>query len=309
MRTGCQPLSVFRDATWIPIALVVAAGVTLGAAFDRTHEIAALDETETHDSDGDGLVDIQELILQTSADEEDTDQDGFSDLEEIARNSDPTDDISLPSRFPFSVGLTGRSVDGTFTAVSPVFAEQGTFPRLDFEFGVVLPGGARIPINPSYYLPAARAEVLPAMEQQDRVVLIEINFPSSLITAFGSLHVYSTVSDPELPDFLASAAVLNLVDFNGVVVAAEEAPPSVHQGEAGIIYYPLSEPEQIPSAWNSGELCWQQAAAVGVVGSVTAFEIGSAQCIASDTYCATATCGATVGGSVELVDPGALVGG
>ena len=147
------------------------------------------------------------------------------------------------------------------------------------------------------------------MEQQDRVILIEVKFPQTIIAAFGSLHVYSKVSDPSMPGFPATAAVLNLVDFDGVVMAAEPVDEDVHLGQEGVIYLPLSVPEQIPAAWNTGQLCWQQASAVGVVGSSTAFEVGAAQCIASDTYCATAICGSMVGNSIEMVDPGALLGG
>ena len=49
------------------------------------------------DSDGDGLTDLQEIVLGTDVSDPDTDGDGFSDLLEAARQTDPLRATSAPT--------------------------------------------------------------------------------------------------------------------------------------------------------------------------------------------------------------------
>ena len=68
------------------------------------------------DSDGDGLTDMEEIILGTDPLDPDTDHDGMSDGVEVARGSNPLDPNSIPTREALLPDLQ---------AVSPTISVQG----------------------------------------------------------------------------------------------------------------------------------------------------------------------------------------
>lgn len=288
-------------------ALLAAAGVVgLGTALHQPRELAA-SGTACPDTDGDGLIDLQEEILGTYLDREDTDGDGFSDLEEIARASDPLDDQSLPGAEDLSIGVTARVEEGVVTLVAPVYARTGSFAGIDLEFGVVFSNGLRYELQPTLYLPVLRGGVFAPKTAGYNVLLLEMPFPQNLVQGLGSISLYGTVTDPTSLNG-ASAAAINLVDFSGVTVAAQNAPASI-QGGLGVVYAPLVPDQEIPASWSSGEICWQQASPVGMVGSSTAYEVVKGICTTSDTFCSSNDCTSKVGANVLLTDPATLLGG
>lgn len=289
-------------------AVLAAAGVTaLGLGLHGPKTIAATGGSTAADSDGDGLIDVQEEILGTYLDRADSDDDGFTDLEEIARASDPLDELSIPGSADLSIGLTARAENGVVTMVAPIYARSGSFANIDLEIGVVFNDGTRYELQPSLYLPVLHGGVYSPQTPGFRVVLLEMPFPPNLVQGLGSLSLYGTVQDPDASSG-ASAAAINLVDFSGVTVAAQNAPWNV-QGGSGVIYSPLVPDEEIPASWSSGEICWQQASPVGMVGSSTAYEVSKGICTTSDTYCSSNDCKSKVGTSVLLTDPATLLGG
>ena len=292
---------------WMPLALAVFASVGVGVSFQDGAELRAASGSSLNDEDGDGLVDTQEEILGTSIYDDDTDQDGFADLEEIARASDPLDFDSIPGNQQLSIGITARAENGVVTMVAPIFAPAGTFGRLDLELGVVFSDGTRFELTPQLYLPVLRGAVYPTKSASSRLVLLEMPFPQSLIQGLGSLSLYGAVEDPET-SMSATADVVNLVDFSGVIVMASTAPPS-YGLQPGVIYAPIVPDEDIPASWVSGEICWQQASPVGMVGSSTAYEVTKGLCTSSDTYCSPGDCKSKVGNNLTLTDPSTLIGG
>lgn len=85
------------------------------------HFFAVLDsQTDAADSDGDGLVNGQELFASTRPDRSDTDGDGIQDGLEVSNSSDPLDWYQRP------VGSSGTDALGRATARVP-----GDFPTLD----------------------------------------------------------------------------------------------------------------------------------------------------------------------------------
>ena len=295
-----------QSALWAPLALAALASVGVGVSLQDGAELRA-SSAVLEDEDGDGLIDVQEEILGTSIYDDDTDGDGFPDLEEIARSSDPLDFDSIPGTADLSIGLTARAEDGVVTMVAPVYASAGSFGRLDLELGVVFNDGTRFPLTPQLYLPVIRGGVFKSRSQASRVVLLEVPFPQALFEGLGSLSLYGKVNDPDTA-MSASADAVNLYDFSGVIVMASTAPLGI-SGQPGIIYAPIVPDEDIPASWSSGEICWQQASPVGMVGSSTAYEVTKGLCTTSDTYCSPTDCKANVGTSLTLTDPGTLLGG
>jgi len=283
------------------------ASLGLGIAFHGQRELAASGSIAP-DTDGDGLVDAQEEVLGTFIDLADSDQDGFSDLEEVARASDPLDAGSLPGSAELSIGLTVRADNGIITLVAPIYAPVGSFGNIDLELGVVFPDGTPYALQPSLYLPVLSGGVFAPQSPSHKVLLLEMPVPQGLVSGLGSLSLYGKVDDPDLA-LGASASAVNLVDFSGVPVLAQVAPPSGAAFSPGIIYAPIVPDEDVPPSWSSGEICWQQASAVGMVGSSTAYEVTVGICTSSDTFCSGPDCSGLVGTSVLLTDPATLLGG
>lgn len=294
-----------RTRSWVPVLVAAATGIGATIAFDRPRELAA-SGSSCPDSDGDGLIDLQEDILGTYSDSADSDEDGYSDLEEIARASDPLDELSLPDdSHELSIGLTARVEEGVVTLVAPVYARSGSFGQIDLEFGVIFPDGSRYEIQPVLYLPVLKGGVYASQQQNFRVVLLEMPFPQSIVQGLGQLSLYGVVEDPAASSS-GSAAALNLLDFSGVIVMAQN---TTGQGGGGVIYGPIVPNSEIPASWATGEICWHQAAPVGMVGSSTAYEVTKGSCTPSDTYCSSTECTSRVGTNMLLVDPATLLGG
>ena len=295
-----------RSSSWLS-ALVIAAGIggigaAIGLGGPRT--LAASTGGNCPDADADGLIDVQEDILGTYPDNADSDEDGYSDLEEIARASDPLDPAALPEDHDLSIGLTARSENGVITLVAPIYAKTGSFGQIDLEFGIVFPDGSRYELLPVLYLPVISGGVFSPQKQNYRMLVLEMPFPASLVMGFGSLSLYGVVEDP-LTSSGASAAALNLLDFSGVTVMAQNPPA----GGAGVIYAPIVPDSEIPPSWSSGQICWHEASPVGMVGSSTAYEVTKGSCESSDTYCSSTDCTSMVGANMTLVDPATLLGG
>jgi hypothetical protein len=296
-----------RTSSWLS-ALMIAVGIGgIGTAIgnDRPRTLLASSGGSCPDADSDGLIDVQEDILGTYPDASDSDQDGYSDLEEVARASDPLDPDSMPEDHDLSIGLTARAENGVITLVAPIYAKTGSFGQIDLEFGLVFPDGSRYELLPILYLPVITGGVYSPQKQNYRVVVLEMPFPESLVQGFGSISLYGTVEDP-FASSVASAAALNLIDFSGVTVMAQNPPAGLG---AGVIYAPIVPDSEIPASWSTGQICWHEASPVGMVGSSTAYEVTKGSCVSSDTYCSTTDCTSLVGMNMMLVDPATLLGG
>jgi hypothetical protein len=191
------------------------------------------------------------------------------------------------------------------TLVAPIYAKAGSFGQIDLEFGIVFPDGSRYELLPILYLPVISGGVFNPQKQNYRLVVLEMPFPESIVAGLGSLSLYGLVEDP-LTTSVASAAALNLIDFSGVTVIAQNPPYSLG---SGVIYAPIVPNSEIPPSWSTGQICWHEATPVGMVGSSTAYEVTKGSCVSSDTYCSSTDCTSMVGQNMTLVDPATLLGG
>jgi len=291
-------------------ALCLGGTVLIVAVLGRNEPaLAAATNHGRTDLDGDGLTDQQELVIGTLPYRADTDGDAYSDLEERARGSDPLDHNSLPAVSSYGVGTCGSLENGLVSMLSAVYLHSSGVNSVDLQIGVVYHGHA-LRLQPSLYQ-NSRAFLYPGHDSQDTLAVVEVALPQSVVQRLGQVNLFSIVRGtmPGAPDPVVS--VLPLVDFSGVTMAVEEhnAVYSSGGGPSGVVYRPLTGGDQIPATWSSGQICFQRTAPVGVNGVSIINEVEASDCLDMDTYCNTTDCAAAVGQSLELPDPGALIGG
>jgi hypothetical protein len=285
--------------------------IALAAFTGEAPQLAAATNQSRVDLDGDGLCDLQELVIGTSPTSYDTDADTYSDLEERARGSDPLDILSLPQPSEYGVGMCASLDEGMVTLVSAVYLDQASMDSVQIEVGIVYRRFV-IYLPPSSYT-YSRGYIYPGHDASDTLAVIEIALSNSLVRRLGQVNMFSVVrsTSPTGPDPVVS--ILPLVDFGGTTVAIEQL--DLHLGQVGggqptgVVYRPLAGDDQIPSTWSGGEICWQRTAAIGMSGVSIEHEVDAADCIPMDTYCSPSACQSGVGTTLLLPDPAALAGG
>ena len=290
-----------------PIVMLVGAFGVLIATAGRPNQLSAGSSRVGPDYDMDGLTDIQEAVLGTDPDQPDTDGDGYHDLEEVARHSDPLDLLSVPLDTDLDLGMYAHTDDGFLNLGTAIYVKGGNAWSLHFTLGVVI-DGVPIVVSRRVYAQGTRSFIYNATQSPgDKIVVLEMPFPETVVQQRGSLSIYATVEDPSPLQRAGVVDVTNLVDFGGVIMRVETSPPSV-SGGLGFVYRPLAG-SGMPSSWSSGEVCWQDTAAVGTNGASIVHEVQAASCQDFDSYCSASDCSASVGTSLELPDPGSLLGG
>ncbi len=281
--------------------LAVPATAFLGWVLGAAPELGAVAGGSTSDLDGDGLTDIQEVVLGSKVDEADSDGDGLRDLEEIARQLDPlTPDA--PTSADLGVGFAVRATGGVFYLTTAVFVPDGDLTNVELELGLYFEG-MLFPLSPADYLPLSESFAEGGEGVDSEVVAFSFPIPEFLLQSVGSLGFYATTSPQGVP--VTSAAVANLTTAAGVTALRR-----VTQGPSGpgISILPISPPGDLPSSFTPNEVCFQETVLIGVENNVQLFQVTDAGCVPSTSVC-TPGCALTAGGTVQLLDPLALIGG
>ncbi len=263
------------------------------------------------DTDGDGLSDPLEAILGTNPAGVDTDSDGFSDAEELARQSDPGNRSSFPGSEASGVGIAVTAHDGSLHAVSALYFQDGSLSDKTFQLGAMIHGNV-VNIDPSRY-GNALLHIVPSSDPSAVVAVLDARLPQNPLLLAGSMSLFSTVAGAD--GVVTAASVIDLVALDGVVMERQlsyfsAAPGSTPQTGAGAggLYRPLGG--SIPATWNEGQVCAQSLAVVGVEGPVVTQEVEDAGCEDSlEGACSPGGCSATIGTTVRVMDPLALIGG
>jgi hypothetical protein len=261
------------------------------------------------DLDADGLDDQLELRLGTSPARIDSDGDGVSDPEEVARGSQPTSSSSMPGPDPLGVGLEVYQNGGPLKLVSFFYVGDGNMAAKTISMGARVGSVVRVaPI--SYFTQAAKFTTLAGKAPGSVVLVIDAPVDPLLVERFGSMSFFTSLANLGK---VTDAAVVDLA-WKGLMLEylVEKLPSALHGHQTGGIstarYEPI-DPSAVPPDWVPNQICAQAMAVSASVGPVLIQEVIEADCESGwDSYCDPG-CPATVGTTVETLDPGALIGG
>ena len=267
-----------------------------------------------NDLDGDGLHDDYEWILRSDEDDFDTDGDGYGDLEEFARGSSVFWDSSTPLPGDLSTRMIARQGYGVVHLMMATYVADGHVDGYATAFGM-LRGDQLMLLPPDYVAQHATTQVIPLVGG-GAVQVFEVPVRDSLFHGAGFLSFFGTVADANTGTVIVADVVDVKSDTASLFLRAqvkyrpnERADLANTANTGGSVYIPLPPPGQIPSTWNSGQICRQVSTVVGVVGGVVTREITAAECVeALDSYCKS-DCAMSVGTVEQSVDPLTLVGG
>jgi hypothetical protein len=286
-----------------------------GVAFTILREgeqpgLAAASNTNRVDQDRDGLSDQQELLLGTLAFRADSDRDGYSDLEELARGSEPMNTTSRPESAPYAVGSCTSEENGYVRMLTSVYTEDGRLDNLRLAFGVLHRG--RVIRLDSHDFGYQTGFVRPGSVGQ--VAVLEVGVPARLIRRLGRMHLFAVVGS-RTPGSERLVTTESLANVGGFITSIKPMHAALSVtgsggGAQGVVYRPLASSDDLTAAgWESGKVCFQRTAAVGSVGPSIVYEVDGADCIPMDTQCSPSECAAGIGTSIDMPDPGALIGG
>ena len=291
---------------FVPLGL---ASVAFIASLGGPQEELRADGDSLSDLDGDGLSNTLEAGLSISPDHVDSDGDGWNDAEELARNSLAHVYGSVPGDMDVSVGMEACMIQSKLNVTAAVYLSTAPFSSAALEFGVYA-GGRWMPLPVSTYAPSLSFTTVPAREPGHVLVVVNAVLPTFPLNRTGAMSVYAKL---RVEGSLVAASAIDLVLRQlvpmQILPPSKVSPLAAQQLGTGLLYRPLGG-AQVPSNWTAGEICFQRLESVGTHGAVVTQEVTSATCISGwDGYCDSGSCAASVGSTVDLVDPAALVGG
>jgi hypothetical protein len=313
-----NPMNPSRLVRWGIAAGLIATVVAVGydtSPIEVVPVLHAAAPTASPDNDGDGLPNLVEDNLGTSRDRPDSDGDGYWDAEEVARQSDPTDRKDIPKATPASIGMGIYEQGKDLRPVFALYVADGNVRSTEMKIGVRV--GQTLRYMPlSFFTKNATLVKSPTVQAQSTVLVLDTQLDSRFVHTYGDLSVFTTL---DYRDSTISADAVDLFSSNGVIVQTSitafhspAANPTLKlgQGVAGV-YQPLGNTGGLPpSNWKSGKVCSQGMVVVGVVGAVVVQEVVAASCDAGwESSCDPAACASSIGGTVQMVDPVALIGG
>ncbi len=276
--------------------------------------LAAAMPPDPDDVDGDGLHAALEVVLGTNPNAADSDGDGYSDGEELARGSSPKLDTSLPNAAGPSAFMAAYALPGTgsIRSVAALYlsAADGDWDTKTLSVGVrvkqhIMPLSQELWWNASTIFNQTGS-------QGGKVRILDWPFNGNYITRFGSLSFFTKISNGT--DVLA-AGVTNLVDMNGTKVefvytsAASLGARPGGVAPTGTGYYRPVDASSVPLEWTPGSICVQTLHTLGSQGPIVTHEVVDADCeVGFDASCSP-DCESTLGDTIDILDPGVLIGG
>jgi hypothetical protein len=263
------------------------------------------------DTDGDGLHNLLELGITLSPDHYDSDGDGFGDGEEFARGSAPNTSTSVPRASDAALGMGAYMSGGDLRGVVAVYVADGHVNDVSLAIGFATSG--------------ARPQLLPANAYLSGMKVVEHELgPGPEKAVFFdlalSLAALKAAPDGQMAFFalgyranqLVASSTIHLTYRGGGVLQLFELANlgGAKQGDVlPVVQRPVGG-SPIPDGWVPGALCFQEVEVVGFVGPLIKQEVVSAACQSGwDGYCDQRGCDASIGSTLEVLDPGVLIGG
>ena len=292
-------------------------GFLVGGHLARPATVEAQFQPIGFDSDGDGLSDSLEGTIGLSPDRDDTDRDDWSDSEELARGSDPKDKSDVPSSDKLDLSIDGYSEDGVFHLVVSIFTQGGLSQPHTFNLGLVY-RGVPYALPPQIYLPVTDVRVVHARMLTDRVHILDIHIPQSVIDSLQDISFYA-MATPEGAHAPTDADALNITMSQGIPFALVSSgsvnpsgslgpPAGGSAGARGGFYQPLVPGSKVPQGSQQGQVCVQRSRVIGTSGSGLQMQIEEAFCVEGDGFCG-GDCTSTLGKTFTVIDPLLLIGG
>jgi hypothetical protein len=263
------------------------------------------------DLDADGLPDVLEMRLGSSPTSSDSDGDGISDAEEIARHSDPTDATWLPGPAPVAINLVPYVENGTTHLVTILYAQDGNLATKPFSMGARI--GQKLRTAPlTYFTKNATFSSHMGKVAGSSLYIIDSPLDPTLLERFDSISFFSLISSNGKK---VDAGVTDLALIDGIVVeytagsvlAAASGGAGGPSQAASSFYGPVDADSILE--WTPGEICGQVTAVAATMGAVVVEEVVDAACEPGwDSYCDPG-CAATVGDTLQRIDPVALING
>lgn len=303
---------------WAPLgvtgalAIALAGAVALHVRSGAEPVLHAATAGSADDLDGDGLPNALELRLGTDVNLVDSDGDGVSDTEEVARHSDPTDAFSVPAPGSVSIELVPYLVHGNTHLVTVIYAGDGNFQTKPYSMGARI--GQTIRTAPLvYFTKNATFSSHIGKVSGSKVLVVDSPLDPTLIDRFPSISFYALIQtngkkvDAGVTDLASIDGVVVEYTQNGVIAAAlGRSSPAIATSQYG----PVSIDSEAPlMEWTPGQICGQVTAVAATMGPVIVEEVVAAGCEDGwDSFCDPG-CSATVGDTVERIDPVALING
>ncbi len=261
------------------------------------------------DFDGDGLSDAQEEVLGLKPFFADTDFDGFDDGEEIARQSDPFDELSVPTSEGISASLTAHGGPSSLRLVIVMHEPAEDIGDSKVRIGALTAQGTvSVPI--SRFI--AIADILNSTGTDgSKVTTIDIPIHAGFIHANQHVTFFLAAGNKSEPSFSAGAKV-DVQSTDGILTLLRPTATSLASLQGGgSIRQPIppASTPTIPMTWIPGAVCFQRSVTVGGTGAIVLKEIIEAECVQGfDSYCAS-DCSSSVGSTYRTIDPGVFIGG
>ena len=280
------------------------------------------------DFDGDGLSDRMEVALGTSPWVRDTDGDNIPDGLEVAHQTSPWNATDFPDHqvAPNQVGMFARTSGGELLISMVVYLEDGDLDSktLTFEF---LRGGSVAVADGTRLLGLGHMQSM-NISGHDALLTFDIPVPQSFLVASGNLSLGATIgvagsfspdakSTIDLDVSYSQGQMVPMYRRNPKVIpyllltASQGGSASLGSGDTVHQPLPAGGSGDMPSSWLPGMVCYQKLETIGVSSSGMTLikEVVEAFCEDQWTSWCDMDCPGTVGQTVEVLDPGALLGG
>lgn len=304
-----------RAATALPwvlgaLALTLAGGAS-AAWWSSEPVLHAAVGGRSADADADGLPDALEMRLGSSPTSPDSDFDGIGDAEEVARHSDPADNTWLPGPAGISINLVPYVESGSTHLVTVLYALDGNFSTKPFSMGARI--GTMVRTAPlTYFTKNATFSALTGKVAGSSVLVVDSPVEQSLLERFPSISFFSLISSNGKK---VDAGVTDLALIDGILVEythgsliSSSVGGSTGPSQAQTSFYGPVDADSILE-WTPGEICGQVTAVAATLGPVIVEEVVDAACEPGwDSYCDPG-CAATVGDTLQRIDPVALING
>lgn len=293
-------------------ALALGSFAAMALWFADPPVVHALGTADT-DSDADGLSDHLEQAIGTDPYIGDSDLDGFGDSEEYARHSSPVKHWETPRDEDVSLGMGATSESNGLHAITTMYVKDGTLTGKTITFGVMV-AGKMTTLPTGYWTANSTLTTVPAAVPGELVAVLDVKLNPALLRRTGSGSIWTILSGPGV----IAADALNLTEHSGIVLqrlnlvtqpGGSPGTQMVVPQANGAVFRPLGGTAPPPS-WSAGAICNQTTDVVGYSGATVTEEVTSAACETGwDSYCDTANCSASVGTTIQTIDPAVLAGG